>query len=242
MSFLLVHTQVRNDEGCPRCRKWFVGVFETQYQALERARKRISKVGEFYVKGDYEHEEALADLERGRRVWIDEWVRRSNGDEYQIARINNGAHFASSRGVNPGSDLSRPAGFMFVEFVIDGTRYCPDNVRLQVTFHESVTDAVEAKFAERWPVDRNGNIEYCSERLDVLKLNEAQDNRLKTKLVSLACGKPVWLPRDKTWQGDGVFLQICKLEPGPMIQLTDLCKQLGREHWNAHYDCWGHRK
>lgn len=61
--YLYTHLCIRNDEHCPNCRKYYVSICFDLNNALEKIPEK-AKLNEF--------------------IWIDEWIRRRNGDKYQV--------------------------------------------------------------------------------------------------------------------------------------------------------------
>jgi hypothetical protein len=69
---------VRNDDHCPICRRYYVSIHKTLEETYEEIVKCMT---------DEFKSEQLEDLKQGKSLWVDEWVRRRNGDSYQILKI-----------------------------------------------------------------------------------------------------------------------------------------------------------
>ncbi len=66
---MLFHKRVRNDDHCPICR-----IFTVSFHSTEAVDEDIN-----------EHKETLL---KAKSLWIDEWVRRSNGDKYDVLPLS----------------------------------------------------------------------------------------------------------------------------------------------------------
>lgn len=137
--YVLLHLRIRNDDGCPNCRRYFVSFHRSCEEAMiqleqnERwADDRQKEACEFHP----------------HRWWIDEWKRRRNGDQFQINRINDRTmynlsemtgHRGGCQDAGQGNydicfedadakDDGHSPKFLGVCVAFDPTTYCPNNI------------------------------------------------------------------------------------------------------------------
>ena len=210
MRFLTFHKKVRNDDHCPVCKRYYVSVHRTQASACGQL-----DTDKFSAK-------QLKRLENGEAIWIDEWVRRSNGDRYQILRIvpeesyhlNNLASYcdlssdAKDIGVC-GDDLR----YMLLHVHVDKAEICPDNVILCISFYATVRIATFA----------------ATEAVTECKKSECS----KAEISKLSELEPVWINKnDTTTKDSGDHYQIVKLVEGETMYLNSYCSQIRRKGWS----------
>lgn len=74
--FLYLHKIIRNDKGCPDCRKYHIALFKTLEDAHSFVRQHVTDEdidwSDFYEKNE---------------LWIDKWVRKNNGELHVIFKI-----------------------------------------------------------------------------------------------------------------------------------------------------------
>lgn len=74
MFHIFLHKEIRNDNHCPECRKHYISAHEKFNDAYDNETYKIYDL-------DLENE---AKFKKGEPIWINEWVRRRNGDKYHI--------------------------------------------------------------------------------------------------------------------------------------------------------------
>jgi len=74
-------------------------------------------------------------------LWVDEWVRRRNGDLYQTINIRlETIYDLQEYDVNHNRGVEGAANFMLLKVRIRVGRWCPDNIKYYVTFYEHKDD------------------------------------------------------------------------------------------------------
>lgn len=150
--FLLVHKCVRNDNHCPTCRCYTLSLHPTRSAAIAKGVELIC------TSNEHSNVEAeVRELETTGSTWVDEWVRRSNGDWYQVQRVALDTVYPLQHLTRPpwtatdvleACDTSVPGvpdiRFLLLHIVIDRTEWCPDNIRFEVSLHATVEAANDA--------------------------------------------------------------------------------------------------
>ena len=123
MAYMNFHLQVRNDNHCPTCRQFFITLNDTLDDA-----DRNSGCSE--------------SLRDGQSVWVDEWVRRRNGDLYQIIKVvPNELYDLSDNDMRNNLDNTNFSNqYMFLHIKIRKNRCCPDNIKFYISFHETLNE------------------------------------------------------------------------------------------------------
>lgn len=167
-----------------------------------------------HPKIDEMEPDELKALAACQSVWIDEWIRRSNGDRYQILpiipnKINNLKRIVDVADI--GKKCSEKIKYVLVNIDFDKEADCIDDIDIYVSFHENAENA-----------------------LDVARSDNLSD-RLLTVLETM---KPVLRKRSKK---RGAFYQICLeeikkesglyLKTGDKICLNKMCKHLRQDLW-----------
>jgi hypothetical protein len=116
--FALFHVQVRNDDHCPSCRRFYVSFSDTPDQNLDNF------------------------------TWEDEWVRRRNGDGYISKRIKcrqkydlNDLSLLEKQYNNFRSTLLPK--YMVIQIHVLRQEWCPENIQFYVTFFSGKKKAVK---------------------------------------------------------------------------------------------------
>ena len=127
--YAYLHKRIRNDEHCPNCRKYWLTVFESQQQ--------------FYQQQLYQQQLSyenipLLNCDNKHTIWVDEWIRRRNGDQYTIQPINyelsyNLNNFEDYE-LNNGPNIN--ATHMLLHIIIDNDKDCPDNIMFDIKFYD----------------------------------------------------------------------------------------------------------
>ena len=138
MPYLLFHKQVRNDDHCPICRIYNISVHETMEEAIELVKKHP------IVTGNIGEEIDMTVLPKGEVLWIDEWIRRRNGDAFQIIPVSENVQYdLSQREFNWESKTSGNLDFLLVHTAVNKHEYCPDNIQFDISFHSTAEIAAE---------------------------------------------------------------------------------------------------
>jgi hypothetical protein len=122
--YAYLHQRIRNDEHCPTCRTYYLTVFENKMDC-----------GMLYEKGN-------------NSVWVDEWIRRRNGDRYTIQPIN----YEKIYDLNEFDELNcvkipnMSAKFILIHTLIDKQEYCPNNIKFNVSFYENESEIISSCF------------------------------------------------------------------------------------------------
>jgi hypothetical protein len=136
--YMAFHKRVRNDYHCPDCRTFFISFHPTVEEAVEALDLKEG------AQSDDEDENAIHKdmLIRGESVWIDEWVRRRNGDLYQVLSLNSETYNLYEL---PDEDTEIPDVFFPMYFVLhvdlDSRQWCPDNICFSLTCYETFEQA-----------------------------------------------------------------------------------------------------
>lgn len=185
--FILLHKVVRNDEPCPTCRRYYISCHETKDDAYKLASERIDE------KKD------LLELKKDGFVWIDEWVRRGNGDVFRVfPTILNHTYVLSEPIITDPSEPNQICKYMLLKITIDKHEWCPENTIYHISFHDTVQDAFTL------------SITYCK---SLLHFEE-----------DLIAHKPIWIQGEKP--DKGTHFEIISLEPGKEYYLNSHCSRL----------------
>ena len=133
-TFALVHICVRNDDHCPICRRYYVSFHTSWACAYARAIQQI------------EDEDAHAELERHSYCWVDEWVRRSNGDMFRICPVAAGTRWDLSDwgSINVGKQVlcqSKEVKFIALQISVDPAEWCPANLHYSIALFHTAEEA-----------------------------------------------------------------------------------------------------
>jgi hypothetical protein len=233
---MLVHKIVRNDDHCPVCRRFDVSFHQTIYQAHSVAYKTM--------RGD--KDEHFETLKNTGTVWIDEWVRRSNGDRYTVFKPTHGTVYHMRDFTMDRRAIPMPL-----------VACMPDAIPLVADLSGMPLDMVAM------PHDHN-RIGYLVLRVKIRKSNGCPYNLLYTISIhstlesahisaislidrhrcyghvvtekqtkQLAGLNPVWVehPHNPT---DGDMYRIIGLKHDKCVNLNKYCAQAQPDAWNRH--------
>jgi hypothetical protein len=185
-AFLSYHLKVRNDDHCPICQIHTVSV----HPSPEAAGGEKGGLG---------------------GVWIDEWVRRRNGDWYEIIPVQTGVQYKLGgpiKEIGLGPHQAGQVKWMVVEIEVNQALWCPDNIKVSISFHSTRMDCAEQ--------NPGAQLAWASKQ-----------NRMR-----LFDGKPVWIgSRTK-----GRHVQLVPVLGQNPIQLNDLCEQIRPDVWFLEED------
>lgn len=207
---IFIHKRVRNDDHCPICRVYFVSFHKSWEDAYNTGVNKI-KSQEGWLSEETVNE-ALDDLKKDSCCWIDEWVRRSNGDLYQIKSIAPDKVEYDLMEINCRENKEKECKYMTLHIEVDKKEYCPDNIKFSVTFHKSIEDVHEQKF---------NSVLYkygCEENYGkILKI---------TKFPKV--GSSMWISENDSI---GHHIQIIEIKYDKEIELNSLCSQIDVKNW-----------
>ena len=135
-----LHICVRNDDHCPRCRVVKLAFSNSIGDALADANRM--------AWGPLEREERKT-LGSTGKLWIDEWVRRSNGDLYLVFKADSRKTYNIYDMIDDDhrkNDDDAPNRYMLLHTKIRPNRWCPDNIHYFVSFHPTVEKAAIHSF------------------------------------------------------------------------------------------------
>ncbi|AAV50318.1 hypothetical protein [Acanthamoeba castellanii mimivirus] len=212
MKYMVYHLQIRNDFHCPTCRQPKVFFYNTLEEAYNKACNYIGNMDDF----DREM------LKKGSSIWIDEWIRRKNGDEYQIIKITTNKEyellkyenekFNLDSDVDENSDVNEDSNvdeniikYMLLHIKVKTSKWCPNNIKYFVSFYFTLENACD--FAD------------IGDKTNLLKNLES-----------------VWINKNKIDVGlcskGGDYFQIIELESDKKINLNKCCEQLKKLKYN----------
>ncbi len=129
--YLLAHKCVRNDEHCPNCRKYYISIHDT-FDDIKN-----------YVKYKIKSSKNRKKLYINKELWIDEWIRRANGDLYTIVKISPNKIYNlhdPTDSINNGNDIydyNLHFTHIFLHVNINNNNECPRNINYKISFHTS---------------------------------------------------------------------------------------------------------
>ncbi|AKI78797.1 hypothetical protein qu_45 [Acanthamoeba polyphaga mimivirus] len=205
MKYMVCHLQIRNDFHCPTCRQPKVFFYNTFEEAYNKACNYIGNMDDFDRKM----------LKEGSSIWIDEWIRRNNGDKYQIIKITTNKEYELLKYENEEfheeSDVETDAEsneelcgeniikYMLLHIKVKTSKWCPNNIKYFVSFHFELETACD--------------IVDIGDKSSLLKNLE-----------------PVWINKNKLDVGlcskGGDYFQIIELESDKKFNLNKFCSQL----------------
>jgi hypothetical protein len=224
--YLYFNKMVRNDWHCPECRKYYISIHKSIDDACIMASKEIRCDDEDEDKSKY-----INKLKRGKSVWIDEWVRRSNGDLYQILKIT----------PNQKYDLHDPDDFddvdlqriddkkndskiqcLLLHINIDKSEWCPDNINYYISFHNTIDDACD---------ERLHCLSTSEDKMKSIWINKTIASAASAASAASVGGKDDMFNSSKDKDSAGDYYQIIKLEYDKLICLNDYCAYVQPEVW-----------
>ncbi|BCS83755.1 hypothetical protein QLL95_gp0368 [Cotonvirus japonicus] len=141
MQYMFYHLKIRNDYHCPTCRQPKIFFYNTLKEAYIQAYSYINNMN------DTDSEM----LQAGSSIWKDEWVRRNNGDKYQIIKIETNKEYELLKYYNDGKNGSLSIGeineeniikYMLLHIKVKTSKWCPDNIKYFISFHFTLETAL----------------------------------------------------------------------------------------------------
>lgn len=192
MQYIFFHKRIRNDDHCPLCRRYYISIHEN----LEPV---YTETSEYFTN------EVFDNLKKGKVVWVDEWVRRRNGDKYQIFKVIPEKTYDLHQW-NHADEINNEhkVQHMFLHVNLNKSKWCPDNINYTISFHKTLEEACikGARF-----------------------LDSIAD------MESLKTLQPIWQANDSNGQGSGDHYQIIPLECGKRLCLNDYCAHAQPQSW-----------
>lgn len=214
LKYVYVHKCVRNDNHCPTCRMHYVSVHANESVALEKMPEDQQFVNE--------------------PVWVDEWVRRSNGDRYQVFQSRVGGNYdLAEHDVNDSFSGLYQSGeiccvsYMLVNIKIDKDKWCPNNITFNIEFFETFKNAF-TKMIERFKLEVEYDDEDLSDNEDdnyddgtnEENIGNIYDENKNTKICVRKRSKKIFN-----------FFKIVKLEDNTEYCINEMFSQLSTEKW-----------
>lgn len=206
MNYVLLHKKIRNDEHCPTCRKYYISLHEDKQKAYVAASEDIE-------------DDDLKILKRDDYVWVDEWVRRRNGDLYQVIplELDRIYELGEPISVMKESDMSNEhARFMLLHIVVDKTQWCPENIRFMISFYSSKDKNIQVDLDD----SRMNNLLDLKPVLRKLKEYHWWSDSDTETSEDLALN-------DAKWE----YYQMIPIEPAEEIYLNGYCELLKSGTW-----------
>lgn len=224
LTHVFFHTCIRNDDHCPDCRVHTLSFHSTLEAAVNQAVSESS-----WKDGEDEDDDNREDLLCGECVWIGEWIRRSNGDSYQILPIRYEQTYnplktlsaseqkddAGTDDVSDTFDVPETTLYAFVKIEINQNKYCPDNATFKVSFHKSFELAMD-EARDRYLEDSNPYYDD-DERQHLEEMSDAMKAERVFWKPSLEVGAK---------EHDGIHYQIVQVSDGDIVTLNKLCQHL----------------
>ncbi len=128
MPYIFMQKQIRNDNHCPTCRLEFI----TVYASREKCEQDQDVVA------------------FGCTEWVDEWVRRRNGDLYHFFKLvpevvyDLREYDLGGDGTKTDTkylDTTNKEQYMLLQITVRKDKWCPDNITFKVSFHTTFVTA-----------------------------------------------------------------------------------------------------
>jgi hypothetical protein len=192
MAYIYYHKQIRNDDHCPLCKRYYITLHKTYEDVCKNAIACVVPDADDVEK-----------LKRGDNVWIDEWIRRRNGDNHQIFKINpNYVYYLNEHSDGRINDIEQcDINYILLNIEIDKSKWCPDNIIFSISCHRSLNDVAKR----------------------VKELNLAKDDRRNIFNMKEVLVKYV--------DGSSNYYQLIKPEFGKEIYLNGLCRHVQTDVW-----------
>jgi hypothetical protein len=190
---------VRNDHHCPECRKYFISIHKTKEEACNAALKEMSLL-EQDDEGKKTEEKYKTILEKGEVIWIDEWVRRSNGDIFQVFKIIPTMEYKTKGdNINVKCKLNNDGEikYLVLNIYVDKNKDCPNDILFYISFHCDIKSA-------------------CDYGLEIINENKDNNESNGEKLMLL---KPLCFGDKDLYN----YIRIVELEYNKEYKLNDFC-------------------
>jgi hypothetical protein len=185
------------------------------------------KLASVYLHDDKSSYSDLKHFMSDHDIWVDEWVRRSNGDRY-ITFVPHFNIFYKLSVLHQREDIkeaknSEKIQYIFLRIKVDNSKRCPENIEFWLSFHSTLVNAIVfAKNQTKWDTD-------FTEETPVF------DRKDRKKLYSL---EPVWIEaenkRDPSSHIVGDFYQIIPISLHVKIDLHRYCSYIQPKNWISY--------
>lgn len=226
-SYAFKHVVVRNDYHCPTCRMYYLSFHSFAEGALSQ----------------FPDDEELRDPVLGNTYWIDEWVRRRNGDSYQAFKV----YIDGSYDVTVLDDMSETYSkfygvgngnvqYMTVRTIVDKSKWCPTNIRFELKFFSSfeeaykyMNDMMTDVFVEYTSADEKVDIVYNYENQQEENCDSIRVFKYKIDKSSAINGV---VTEHEIRVETGIFehCKIVKIEEGKQYCLNNFCDKISEEN------------
>lgn len=208
-TYIYTHKRVRNDDHCPICRMSYISLHETLEEAYDRAARAIDELmtdtREYLLK----HE---------MPVWIDEWERRRNGDQYYIFKVMENVVYDVNDTYEKNEFEYGENGeiqYMCLHTRVRKNEWCPDNIKFEVSFHRTLESA-HNKCSNMIEYDRECNEwEY-----------DGDEYERNTDIIKKL--EPLWIELNDS---EGDHYQIIKIKYNTRICLNKYCDKIQPDVW-----------
>lgn len=207
MNYLFIHIEVRNDYHCPICRRYYISIHESIDDTLKLC-----------TQADNDDNISIDDinlklLKEGNAIWIDEWIRRGNGDKYQIIKIGKQEYNLGDSLINhDNKEISFNAKYMMLHIQVDKSAWCPENIIFIISFYESFDKACD-KLLEDYYNKNCTDIYHDNDRC-------VYENKLKNNESIYVDNK-----------NGGDFYQLIELEKDKQLYLNEYCQYIHLDNW-----------
>ena len=186
MPYLYLHKEIRNDNGCPTCKKYYVSLHNTHQEAYEAGLNNIIT------------DDDRKKFKNGGKIWIDEWIRRRNGDVYQICKIVFDMEYDLSKWdicSSMSDDKNITNCYLLLHISIDKDKWCPDNIIFNIIFYKTISE-----------------------------INNSLKNKLNESIIKkIQNMEKIWINED---DDSGEYYQLIKPEYNKNIYLNELCSYI----------------
>jgi hypothetical protein len=222
MSYLFFHKMIRNDEHCPLCRRYYVSFHTTLNEVYDNAILNIEDI----------NKEDSINLKNGNSIWIDEWVRRRNGDLYKIMKIQPNIILNLNDNLDNTMDSKiecNNTNFMVLQITVNKLVDCPNNIIFKISFHNNIEEAFTTILKIIIDID-DDNYNYYYDDDDDNNINN-KINLGDDDIAQLKNLKPIWKNSDLTNKKKGYHFQIIDINKSKSVFLNEECPQIQQNIW-----------
>lgn len=212
ITHVLIHMRVRNDDHCPRCRRYYVSFHTSWDNAYKTA---IDDIDEDHEDEPEKTDKIKKELQESC-CWIDEWVRRSNGDLYQIRPVLSGMQWNLSvtdiQNYSVNTIIGKAPSYMGVYIKVDKSLDCPDNIQFSIVLNSSFEKANECTLGMR----------------ELYEGKHDEDDIEAHNALSLQLDKEKWIEDS---DGVGHSFHVISIERNRGLGLNSFCAQIQPKNW-----------
>lgn len=166
-TYMSFHSRIRNDEH-PDCRKYHISFHSSLKEAVNRTMNENddSDIDDdnYIKKRKYPLKKSHRErLENGLDVWINEWIRRCNGDRYKVFTLSEDETYDvtesspfyyinsdddddsddSDNDSNECNDMGINLQYMLFHVYVDDSMQCPSDIKYEISFYKTLSKAYE---------------------------------------------------------------------------------------------------